>query len=129
MGINLVIAVTDGDWFDMLRQQPNLAEVNFWAPSPANFRVLRSSSAATRPGGGATWPDRGKLSGQTRSRPTNGAGNSLVHSGVQQSEDRVGHIASCPFDRSARPASQPGHRRLVTGLGIGMGRLVSILDG
>ena len=31
MGINLVIAVTDGDWFDMLRQQPNLDEVNFWA--------------------------------------------------------------------------------------------------
>ena len=23
MGINLVIAVTDGDWFEMLRQQPN----------------------------------------------------------------------------------------------------------
>ncbi len=41
MGINLVIAVTDGDWFDMLRQQPNLAEVNFWAPSAANFRALR----------------------------------------------------------------------------------------
>ena len=40
MGINLVIAVTDGDWFDMLRQQPNLAEVNFWAPSAANFRAL-----------------------------------------------------------------------------------------
>ena len=33
MAINLVIAVTDGDWFDMLRRQPNLAEVNFWAPS------------------------------------------------------------------------------------------------
>ena len=41
MGINLVIAVTDGDWFDMLRQQPNLAEVNFWAPSAANFRALQ----------------------------------------------------------------------------------------
>ena len=41
MGINLVIAVTDGDWFDMLRQQPNLAEVNFWAPSSANFRALQ----------------------------------------------------------------------------------------
>lgn len=40
-GINLVIAVTDGDWFDMLRQQRNLAEVNFWAPSAANFRALR----------------------------------------------------------------------------------------
>jgi putative restriction endonuclease len=41
MGINLVINVTDGDWFDMLRQQPNLAEVNFWAPSAANFRALQ----------------------------------------------------------------------------------------
>ncbi len=41
MGINLVIAVTDGDWFEMLRTRPNLGEVNFWAPSAANFRALR----------------------------------------------------------------------------------------
>jgi putative restriction endonuclease len=41
MGINLVIAVTDGDWFEMLRQQPNLSEVNFWAPSAGNFRALQ----------------------------------------------------------------------------------------
>ena len=41
MSINLVIAVTDGDWFDLLRGQPNLAEVNFWAPSAANFRALQ----------------------------------------------------------------------------------------
>ena len=41
MGINLVIAVTDGDWFDMLRRQPDLGEVNFWAPSAANFRALQ----------------------------------------------------------------------------------------
>src|SRR5271154_2214164 len=41
MGINLVIAVTGGDWFEMLRGQPNLAEVNFWAPSAANFRALQ----------------------------------------------------------------------------------------
>jgi putative restriction endonuclease len=41
MPINLVIAVTDGDWFDMLRQQPNLDEVNFWAPSAATFRALQ----------------------------------------------------------------------------------------
>jgi putative restriction endonuclease len=41
MGINLVIAVTDDDWFGMLRSQPNLAEVNFWAPSAANFRALQ----------------------------------------------------------------------------------------
>ena len=41
MGINLVIAVTDGDWFEMLRRQPDLGEVNFWAPSAANFRALQ----------------------------------------------------------------------------------------
>jgi putative restriction endonuclease len=41
MPINLVIAVTDGDWFDMLREQPNLDEVNFWAPSAATFRALQ----------------------------------------------------------------------------------------
>lgn len=41
MSINLAIAVTDGDWFEMLRQQPNLVEVNFWAPSAANFRALQ----------------------------------------------------------------------------------------
>ncbi|PTQ78684.1 putative restriction endonuclease [Nitrosospira multiformis] len=41
MDINLVIAVTDGDWFEMLRKQPNLSEVNFWAPSAANFRALQ----------------------------------------------------------------------------------------
>ena len=41
MGINLVIAVTDSDWFETLRQQPGLGEVNFWAPSATNFRALR----------------------------------------------------------------------------------------
>jgi hypothetical protein len=41
MGINLVVAVTDNDWFEMLRKQPNLSEVNFWAPSAANFRALQ----------------------------------------------------------------------------------------
>jgi putative restriction endonuclease len=41
MPINLVIAVTDGDWFEMLRRQPDLTEVNFWAPSAANFRALQ----------------------------------------------------------------------------------------
>jgi putative restriction endonuclease len=42
MSINLVIAVTDGDWFQMLRRQPNLSEVNFWAPSAGNFRALQA---------------------------------------------------------------------------------------
>jgi putative restriction endonuclease len=41
MSVNLVIAVTDGDWFEMLRQQQSLAEVNFWAPSAASFRALQ----------------------------------------------------------------------------------------
>jgi putative restriction endonuclease len=39
--INLVIAVTDGDWFESLRLQPNLPEVNFWAPSASNFKALQ----------------------------------------------------------------------------------------
>jgi putative restriction endonuclease len=40
MPIKLVVAVTDRDWFDHLRQRPELPEVNFWAPSGANFRAL-----------------------------------------------------------------------------------------
>ena len=42
MSVNLVIAVTDDEWFEMLRQQQNLGEVNFWAPSAANFRALQA---------------------------------------------------------------------------------------
>lgn len=41
MGISLVIGVTDDDWFEMLRARPDLTEVNFWAPSAANFRALQ----------------------------------------------------------------------------------------
>ncbi len=41
MAIKLVVAVTDGDWFETLRQQPNLGEANFWAPSASNFRALQ----------------------------------------------------------------------------------------
>jgi hypothetical protein len=33
MGINLVVAVTDDDWFEMLRKHPNLSEVNRLAKS------------------------------------------------------------------------------------------------
>ena len=40
MGIKLVVAVTDGSWFERLRSRPELGEVNFWAPSAANFRAL-----------------------------------------------------------------------------------------
>lgn len=41
MGVNLVVAVTDDDWFEMLRQRLDLGEVNFWAPSAASFRALQ----------------------------------------------------------------------------------------
>ncbi|MCY4395676.1 MAG: hypothetical protein OXC10_11110 [Rhodospirillaceae bacterium] len=40
-GINFVIAVTDGDWFETLRQRPDLDEVNFWSPSAQNFAALK----------------------------------------------------------------------------------------
>ncbi len=41
MGVNLVVAVTDDDWFEMLSQQPDLNEINFWAPSAPNFKALQ----------------------------------------------------------------------------------------
>lgn len=41
MSINLVVAVTDDEWFEMLRWQLNLNEVNSWAPSAVNFRALQ----------------------------------------------------------------------------------------
>lgn len=40
VAIKLIIAVTDQDWFELLRQKTNLSEVNFWAPSPASFKAL-----------------------------------------------------------------------------------------
>jgi putative restriction endonuclease len=40
MPVRLVVAVTDRDWFDHLRQQPALTEINFWSPSPKSFRAL-----------------------------------------------------------------------------------------
>jgi putative restriction endonuclease len=41
MAINLVIAVTDEAWFQQLRQEPSIPEVNFWAPGGnAHFRAL-----------------------------------------------------------------------------------------
>jgi len=39
--VKIVVAVTDGDWFNQLRRQPDLAEVNFWSPSPKSFRALQ----------------------------------------------------------------------------------------
>ena len=41
MGINLVVAVTDYDWFQTLRVSEDWPEVNFWAPSRASFRALQ----------------------------------------------------------------------------------------
>ena len=41
MGVNLVIAVTDDDWFESLRRQPDLTEINFWAPSAKKFWALQ----------------------------------------------------------------------------------------
>lgn len=44
MGVTLVVAVTDLDWFDMLHdrhQREPLDDVNFWSPSPKSFRALR----------------------------------------------------------------------------------------
>jgi putative restriction endonuclease len=42
MAVRLIVAVTDGDWFDQLRQQPSLSEVNFWSPSDSPFRALQA---------------------------------------------------------------------------------------
>lgn len=41
MVVRMVVAVTDRDWFDHLRQQPDLTEVNFWSPSPRPFQALQ----------------------------------------------------------------------------------------
>lgn len=40
MPIRLIVAVTDGDWFNQLRQIPDLTEANFWSPSDTSFRAL-----------------------------------------------------------------------------------------
>lgn len=41
MSIRVVVAITDQDWFEQLRYAPGLPEVNFWAPSPSNFRAIQ----------------------------------------------------------------------------------------
>ena len=39
--MRIYAGVTDQDWFDFLRSQPQIDEVNFWQPSPnAEFRAL-----------------------------------------------------------------------------------------
>lgn len=42
MPVRLVVAVTDRDWFEDLRRQPELDEVNFWSPSPGSFQALQA---------------------------------------------------------------------------------------
>ena len=42
MGIRIVVAPTDGHWFDFLRQRSDLGEVNFWSPSGQNFGKVQS---------------------------------------------------------------------------------------
>lgn len=41
MTLSLVVAVTDGDWFEHLSRGAPWPEVNFWAPSARAFRALR----------------------------------------------------------------------------------------
>jgi putative restriction endonuclease len=41
MSVRLIVAVTDAEWFDQLRQIQNLTEANFWSPSDSNFRALQ----------------------------------------------------------------------------------------
>lgn len=41
MAVSIVVANTNRDWFNQLRVLPDLAEVNFWAPSGDRpFRAL-----------------------------------------------------------------------------------------
>ena len=41
MSVNLIIAVTDNNWFGHLRHRTDLTEVNFWTPSDStHFRAL-----------------------------------------------------------------------------------------
>ncbi len=42
MALNLVVAVTDKDWFEQLRHAPQLDEVNFWSPSDSSFKALQA---------------------------------------------------------------------------------------
>ena len=41
MAINLVVAITDHDWFTTLRDTPDLSEANFWSPGGLNFQALK----------------------------------------------------------------------------------------
>lgn len=41
MAVNLVVAITDYDWFQALRVREDWTEVNFWSPSAKNFKALK----------------------------------------------------------------------------------------
>ena len=41
MGVSIVVANTDRDWFETLRQLRDLTEINFWSPSLRGFRALK----------------------------------------------------------------------------------------
>ena len=41
MGVKLVVAVTDGDLFEMLRTKLDLGEINFWSPSGTDFKAVQ----------------------------------------------------------------------------------------
>jgi putative restriction endonuclease len=44
--MKIYAGVTNQDWFDYLRAQPGIDEVNFWQPSPnAEFRALMTRPA------------------------------------------------------------------------------------
>ena len=53
MAIRLVIAVTDSDWFEQLREQPDLDEVNFWVriPTHAGHRFQRKPATDSKHAG------------------------------------------------------------------------------
>lgn len=40
MTVRLIVAVTDGDWFETLRRITPLDEANFWSPSGSSFKAL-----------------------------------------------------------------------------------------
>lgn len=41
MGAKIVVAVTDGTWFDVLRRRQDFDRINFWSPSTRNFHALQ----------------------------------------------------------------------------------------
>ena len=36
-----MVAVTDGDWFDVLSERPELRKINFWSPAAQGFNALK----------------------------------------------------------------------------------------